>query len=101
MREQSPFTNDFHPFWSPDAGQFTYDSFHQGGKFAESLMLYKQVLDAKDDQPLNHGGQNILGSSPVWMHDDWIAFTGRVAVFLWMSIQSALLPVGIAHNIVF
>jgi serine/threonine-protein kinase len=75
VREQSPFTNDFRPFWSPDGGQFAYDSYHQGGKFANTLMLYKQVLDSKDDQPLIHGGAAILGSSPVWMHDDWIAFT--------------------------
>lgn len=76
-REQSPFTNDFHPSWSPDGSRFAYDSLHHGlGNFE---MLYTQSLAGPGSQPevtLAHNGQQIRGSSPVWMHDDWIAFTG-------------------------
>lgn len=76
IREQSPFTNDFRPFWAPDGGQFAYDSLHHGGRFQGEFIVYKQVLDSNRDEALVHGGQQILGKSPVWMHDDWIAFTG-------------------------
>ncbi len=76
-REQVPFTNDFHPSWSPDGSRFAYDSLHHGlGNFE---MLYTQSLAGPGAQPevsLAHNGQQIRGSSPVWMHDDWIAFTG-------------------------
>ncbi len=76
IRNQSDHPDQFRPFWAPDGGQFVYDSYHHGGKFASSLILYRQVLDSMRDQPLVHGGAAILGQSPVWMHDDWIAFSG-------------------------
>jgi Tol biopolymer transport system component len=76
-REQGPFTNDYHPTWSPDGGRFAYSSLHHGlGNFE---MLYTQGLAGGKPQPevtLGHNGQQIRGTSPVWMHDDWIAFTG-------------------------
>ena len=75
--EQSPFTDDFHPTWSPDGGRFTYDSVHHGlGNFQ---MLYTQPLTNRRPQPevaLGFNGQQIRGTFPVWMRNDWIAFTG-------------------------
>jgi serine/threonine protein kinase len=81
VREQSPYPNQFSPFWSPGGAQFVYDSLHHGGKFANDRILYKQDLDLKkaaasNPTALEHGGQHILGKSPVWMQDDWVAFTG-------------------------
>ncbi len=73
VREQSPFTNDFRPFWSPDGTQIVYDSLHQG---MGNYILYKNVLDSKRDEFLAVGSMAVIGTSPVWMHDDWIAFTG-------------------------
>ena len=73
VREQSPFTNDFRPFWSPDGTQIVYDSLHQG---KGHYNLYKNVLDSKRDEFLAVGSMAVIGTSPVWMHDDWIAFTG-------------------------
>jgi Tol biopolymer transport system component len=73
VREQSDFSDDFHPFWSPDGGRFVYDSLHQG--FGNHT-LYTQRLDTKVDEILHYGGMAIIGISPVWMADDWIAFTG-------------------------
>ncbi len=73
VREQSVYSDDFHPFWSPDGGRFAYDSLHQGfGNYT----LYTQRLDTKVDEMLHYGGMAIIGTSPVWMADDWIAFTG-------------------------
>ncbi len=73
VREQSPFTNDFRPFWSMDGTQIVYDSLHQG---KGNYILYKNVLDSKRDEFLAVGSMAVIGTSPVWMHDDWIAFTG-------------------------
>jgi predicted Ser/Thr protein kinase len=75
VREQSPFTNDFRPFWSPDGTQIVYDSLHHG-KQNSSNWLYKTSLDTKVDNMLSYNDTPIIGTSPVWMHDDWIAFTG-------------------------
>lgn len=77
IREQTSFTDDFHPFWSPDGTRFAYDSLHHGlGKYT---MLYTQGVTGSRPLPevtLYFGGQQIQGHSPVWMHDDFIAFTG-------------------------
>ncbi len=73
VREQSPFTDDFRPFWSPDGRQFVYDSLHQG---KGNYNLYKNVLDSNVDEYLSYNNMAIIGQSPVWMHDDWVAFTG-------------------------
>jgi serine/threonine protein kinase len=73
VREQSPFTDDFRPFWSPDGTRFVYDSLHQG---KGNLTLYKNALDSKVDEFLWYNDQVIIGTSPVWMQDDWVAFTG-------------------------
>jgi hypothetical protein len=78
IREQGDIPNNFRPFWSPDGGQFAFDSYHHGGKFRDNLIVYRRTLDASRNdkgEPLIHGGQAVLGKSPVWMHDDWVAFT--------------------------
>ena len=76
IREQSTFTNDYHPFWAPDASRYTYDSLHLNGR---DLIIFVAPLDNRDEGAhdfLFYGTQPILGASPVWMHNDWIAFTG-------------------------
>lgn len=73
VREQSPFTNDFRPFWSPDGSRIVYDSLHMG---QGNHNLYVNDLDSKRDDFLFFGSMAIIGTSPVWMHDDWVAFTG-------------------------
>lgn len=73
VREQGDFSDDFHPFWSPDGGRFVYDSLHQG---FGNRTLYSQRLDTKIDEMLRYEGEAIIGMSPVWLVDDWIAFTG-------------------------
>ncbi|MFN2226233.1 MAG: protein kinase domain-containing protein [Anaerolineae bacterium] len=73
VREQSPFTNDFRPFWSPDGTRFVYDSLHQG---LGNSTLYQNQLDSNADQLMHYNDQAIIGTSPVWMHDDFVAFTG-------------------------
>jgi Tol biopolymer transport system component len=78
IREQTGYTDDYHPFWSPDGSRFAYDSLHHGLQ-ARGLMLYTQGLTNSRPQgevPLSYNDQQIRGTSPVWMHDDWIAFTG-------------------------
>jgi hypothetical protein len=75
VREQSPFTDDFRPFWSPDGTRFVYDSLHHGKKDMPEW-LYKNSLDTQVDDVLHYNDQPIIGISPVWMHDDWVAFTG-------------------------
>ncbi len=75
VRQQSTFTDDYHPFWSPDASRYTYDSAHGPG---DDLIIYVAPLDNIDEEAhdnLFYGTQALLGTSPVWMHNDWIAFT--------------------------
>jgi Tol biopolymer transport system component len=72
VREQSPFTNDYRPSWSPDGTRFVYDSLHQGGGVSN---LYINAIDSRVDEAVIYSGMAIIGSSPVWMDDDWIAFT--------------------------
>ncbi len=75
LRQQSTFTDDYHPFWSPDASRYTYDSAHGPG---DDLIIYVAPLDNQDEEAhdnLFYGTQPLLGTSPVWMHNDWIAFT--------------------------
>ncbi len=77
IRQQTTFTNDFRPFWSPDAKKFTYDSLHHG--LGNYTMLYTQKITGREpepDVPLGHAGQQISGYSPVWTEDNSIAFTG-------------------------
>jgi Tol biopolymer transport system component len=77
IRDQSAFTDDFHPFWSPDGTRFAYDSLHHG--LGNYTMLYTQGITGGKPQPevtIGYNGQQIRGHSPVWMQDDWIAFTG-------------------------
>jgi predicted Ser/Thr protein kinase len=73
VREQSPFTNDFRPFWSPDGTRFVYDSLHQG---LGNSTLYQNRLDSRVDEFMYYNDVAIIGTSPVWMHDDFVAFTG-------------------------
>jgi serine/threonine-protein kinase len=73
VREQSSFTNDYRPSWSPDGTRFVYDSLHQGGGVSN---LYINAVDSNIDEALSFSGQPIIGTSPVWMENDWIAFTG-------------------------
>ena len=78
MREQTAFTDDFHPFWSPDGSRFAYDSLHHGLRHGQP-MLYTQGLTGGRVQPevaVGFAGQQIRGTSPVWMEDEWLAFTG-------------------------
>jgi hypothetical protein len=72
IREQGHYSDDFRPTWSPDGSHFAYDSLHQG---LGTQVLYTQELDSKEDQYLLYRDSEIRGTSPVWMHDDWIAFT--------------------------
>jgi serine/threonine protein kinase len=77
IREQTAFTDDFHPFWSPDGTRFAYDSLHHG--LGNYTMLYTQSLTDKKPQPevtLGYNGQQLRGHSPVWTHNDQILFTG-------------------------
>ncbi|MGD2205905.1 MAG: protein kinase [Anaerolineae bacterium] len=77
IRNQSEFTDDFHPFWSPDGTRFAYDSLHHG--LGNYTMLYTQGLTGgkpQEEVTLGYAGEQIRGHSPVWMQDDWIAFTG-------------------------
>jgi Tol biopolymer transport system component len=79
IREQGDVPNNYRPFWSPDGSQFAFDSLHHGGKFKDNLIVYKRTVDSQRNdkgEPLAHGGQAILGDSPVWMQDNWVAFTG-------------------------
>jgi hypothetical protein len=65
--------DDFRPSWSQGGTQIVYDSLHMGkGKFN----LFTTVLDSRYDEFLFTGSMAIIGTSPVWMHDDWIAFSG-------------------------
>jgi predicted Ser/Thr protein kinase len=76
VREQSPFTNDYRPTWSPDASRYTYDSLHHNER---DFIIFVAPLDNRNPEAhdyLYYGTQPIIGTSPVWMHDDWIAFTG-------------------------
>ena len=72
IREQGDYSDDYRPTWSSDGSHFAYDSLHQGWGWH---VLFTQELDSKEDQYLAYRGQAILGTSPVWMHDDWVAFT--------------------------
>jgi eukaryotic-like serine/threonine-protein kinase len=77
IRDQTVFTNDFHPFWAPDGTRFAYDSLHHG--LGNYTMLYTQGLTGGkplNEVTLSYNGQQIRGTAPVWMHDDWVAFTG-------------------------
>ena len=77
IREQSPFTNDYRPFWAPDASRYTYDSLHHN---EQDYIVFVAPLDNRDPDAhdyLYYGTQPIIGTSPVWMQEnDWIAFTG-------------------------
>jgi hypothetical protein len=78
LHNQTAFTDDFHPFWSPlDGSRFVYDSLHHGlGNFE---MLYIQGITGGEPMPedtLHFEGNQIRGTSPVWLDDDFIAFTG-------------------------
>jgi hypothetical protein len=76
LRDQTRFTNDFHPFWAPDGARFVYDSLHHG--LGNYQMLYIQGLTNSKPQPevaVGYNGQQIRGMWPIWMQDDWIAFT--------------------------
>jgi serine/threonine protein kinase len=77
IREQTKFTDDFHPSWSPDGTRFAYDSLHHG--LGQYTMLYTQGLTGSKPQAevtLYYNGQQIRGHSTVWMQNDMIAFTG-------------------------
>jgi Tol biopolymer transport system component len=77
--EQTSSPDDFHPFWSPDGTRFAYDSLHHG-LTRRGTMLYTQGMTSRarkePEVTLGHSGQQIRGHSPVWMHNEWIAFTG-------------------------
>ncbi len=77
IREQTAFTDDFHPSWSPDGTRFAYDSLHHG--LGQYTMLYTQGLTNRNplsEVTLFYNGQQIRGHSTVWTHDDLVAFTG-------------------------
>jgi serine/threonine-protein kinase len=77
VRNQTAYTDDFHPSWAPDGSRFAYDSTHYGANLG--LMLYTQTYASRQpEQPVAVGyeGQQIRGHSPVWMEDDWLAYTG-------------------------
>jgi serine/threonine protein kinase len=77
IREQSGFTDDYHPFWSPSGNRFVYNSEHHG--FGNYDLLYTQTLDDRSpnaDLFVTYEATQIRGTFPVWMEDDWLAFTG-------------------------
>ena len=74
---RAQFTDDFHPFWSPDGTRFVYDSLHQGkGNYHHALHQGLTGRGAAAEVTLLQRTAASIGTSPVWMHDDWIAFTG-------------------------
>jgi Tol biopolymer transport system component len=73
VSEQSKYSDDFHPSWSPEGTHFAYDSLHQG---LGNYTLYTQKLDTRVDEVPMFQDAFILGTSPVWMEDDWLAYTG-------------------------
>jgi hypothetical protein len=78
IRNQTAFTDDFHPFYSPlDGSRFVYDSLHHGlGNFE---MLYIQSVSSgapASEDTLHFEGNQIRGTSPIWLDDDFVAFTG-------------------------
>lgn len=77
IREQTKFTDDYHPSWAPDGTRFVYDSLHHG--LGPYTMLYTQGLTNRsplDPVTVFYNGQQIRGHSTVWTNDDLIAFTG-------------------------
>lgn len=78
LHAQTEHPDDLRPFWSPDGSRFAYDSLHHG-LTRQGPKLYTQGMTSSRPQPevtLGHSGQQIRGTSPVWMEDEWIAFTG-------------------------
>jgi Tol biopolymer transport system component len=79
LRNQTAFTDDFRPFWAPDGTRFSYDSLHHG-KPNDGTKLYTQGLTGGNEPApevtVGYSGFQIRGHSAVWMHDDWLAFTG-------------------------
>jgi tRNA A-37 threonylcarbamoyl transferase component Bud32 len=78
VREQTSFTDDFHPFWSPDGSRFAYDSLHHGLPNVGTMLYTQGLTDRKPQQEvtLGYSGQQIRGHSPVWTQNDMIVFTG-------------------------
>jgi eukaryotic-like serine/threonine-protein kinase len=77
VRNQTAHTDDYHPSWAPDGSRFAYDSTHFGAGLG--LMLYVQDYASgkpATPTPVGYSGQQIRGHSPIWMEDDWLAFTG-------------------------
>ena len=76
LNEQGRFTDDYRPSWKPNDDFFVYDSRHHGKNFNA---LYRQGLASpkvQEDAKLTYNDQHIIGTSPVWMDDDHVAFTG-------------------------
>ena len=79
LRNQTNYANDFHPVWSPDGTRFAYDSLHHGKKNINEILYVQNLTSGKspeDVPPLMYNGGWIIGVSPVWMADDWLAYTG-------------------------
>jgi hypothetical protein len=77
LNNRTRFTDDFHPSWSPlDSTRFVYDSFHHGLGTYHMLYIQGATDSDADEDTLGYEGQQIRGTSPVWMEDDFIAFTG-------------------------
>ncbi len=77
VRNQTAYTDDYHPSWSPDGSRFAYDSTHYGANLG--LLLYTQGHTNGNPQspvPVGYDGQQIRGHSPVWTDGDWLAYTG-------------------------
>jgi serine/threonine protein kinase len=75
-RELTTFSDDYHPFWSPDATRFVYDSVHHG--LGDNTKLYIQPVDnprQEAEMGIGYNGFQIRGHSPVWAHDDTVLFT--------------------------
>jgi hypothetical protein len=78
VRDQGTFTDDFRPYWSPDGSRFVYDSLHSGLGKANKLYV-QEVTGTNKPQPdvqLTFDGYHLPGTSPVWMDNQQIVYTG-------------------------
>ena len=68
-----------HPCGSPGGNAFVFDSVHQkqaDGSLSPTVWVQFNVDAASDPQYVNVANRALMGSSPVWMQNDWVVYTG-------------------------